>query len=117
MRLFKRETDETNETERLFSLFISDLRAEGFDLMLFDKKRIKEHLGKGLYEIWKDTLKMLHYRKIIMIFDEKELKVSWSSISYPDRLVVNLTRAPDKKAILKTEKELLELLDLEEEIS
>jgi len=31
--------------------------------------------------------------------------------------VVNLAHAPDKEAILKTEEELLELLELEEEIS
>ena len=114
MRLFQKET---NEAEKQFQLFASGLKTKEFDLKIFDKKQIKKHLGSGLYEKWGQSLRVLHYRKIIMIFDEKELKVSRTSYSYPDRLVVNLARAPDKEAILKTEKELLELLDLEEEIS
>ena len=113
-RLFHRET---SETEKLFQFFASGLKTKKFDFKVFNKKQIKKHLGSGLYEKWGQSLKALHYRKIIMIFDEKELKVSRTSYSYPDRLVVNLARAPDKEAILKTEKELLELLDLEEEIS
>ncbi|KKU91116.1 MAG: hypothetical protein UY22_C0046G0002 [Candidatus Amesbacteria bacterium GW2011_GWC1_48_10] len=113
MRLFRREA---SETEKLFGLFHSDLKRKEFDLMVFDKKQIKKHFGRGLYETWRKSLEALHYRKIIIIFKEKEPKISWPSDNYPDRLVVNMARTPDKEALLGAEEELLGLLELEEEI-
>lgn len=114
MGLFQREID---ETEKLFRLFTSDLETKEFDLKVFDKRQIKKHLGRGMYERWEESLGILRYRKIIMIFDEKELEVSWPSYDYLDRLTVNLARAPDQEVLLKAEKELLGLLELEEKVS
>lgn len=114
MRLFHRGMD---HEENLFTLFISGLRSKGFDLIVFDKNQIKKHLGRGLLKTWEKSLKTLQYRKIIIIFNEKETRISWPSNNYPDRLVVNVARAPDKKTLLSTEKEMLDLLRLEKEIS
>lgn len=116
MKLFQKEMD---VTEKSFQFFVSVLKTKKFDLKVFnsDKKQIKEHFGSGMYRVWEEALGALSYRKIIMIFNEGESQVSRLSDSYPDQLVVNMARFPDKEAILQTEKELLELLDLEDEIS
>ncbi|MFH1780865.1 MAG: hypothetical protein ABH841_02585 [Candidatus Nealsonbacteria bacterium] len=107
MRLFLRKP---NRVEKLFRLFISDLKADGFDPMVFSENQIKKNIGKGLYGLWKESLKILHHKKIILIFMEKDLRVSWPSNGCFDRLVINMARAPDIKALLRAEKELLELL-------
>lgn len=114
MKLFQRETD---DAEKLFILFDSSLKRKGFDLKVFDKRLIKKYLGRGLYEGWKKSLEELHYRKLIIVFIAKEPRVSWPSDMYPDWLVINIARAPDKEAILKAEKELLGLLELDKELS
>jgi len=103
MRLFHREID---YEENLFELFISGLRKKGFNLIVFDKKQIKKHLGRGLYQTWKNSLEALRYRKIIIIFRENDPRISWPSNNYPDRLVINVARAPDKKALFNAEKEI-----------
>lgn len=114
MRLFRKEAD---EPERLFQLFASGLKLRKFDFKVFDKKQIKEHFGKGMYRMWEESLESLHYRKIIIIFDEKESKVSWPSNSYPDYLVINMARAPSKGDFLKSEEEMLALLKSEEVVA
>jgi len=114
MRLFPRETD---RSEKLFRVFISDLMAEGFDLMIFSEHQIKNNLGKGLYGAWQKSLGPLGYKKIILIFNDREPKVSWPSDGYPDRLVVNMAHFPDQDAILNAEQELLDLLAAEQKVS
>jgi len=113
-RLFRKETD---GAEALFQLFVSDLKTKGFDVMIFNRKEIKRYSGKGLYETWKKALGALRYRKITITFNEAAPKLSWPSDNYPDRLVVNIARAPDKEVLLRTEKELIDFLELEKEIS
>ncbi len=114
MRLFWRRTD---EAEKLFQLFAADLKTKNFDLMVFDKRQIKKNLGRGMYKKWEESLGVLHHRKISIIFEAKESKICWPSNNYLDRLVVNIARTPDKEALLKAEKELLKLLELDEEVS
>jgi len=111
MKLFRRETD---GAESLFRLFTSDLKIKEFDLKIFDKGQIKKHFGKGMYEMWKESLGVLHCRKIIIIFNEREMRVSWPSNNYPDRLVINMARSPEKGLLLRAEKELMELLELDD---
>ena len=106
MMLLKRKVD---EAEILFQSFIKDLEKEGFDAKVFDRGKIKQHLGRGLYRVWEEALSVLNHRKIIIVFEKKEPKVSWPSYSYFDRIVINIARAPDKEALQKSEKELFEL--------
>ncbi|OGZ19707.1 MAG: hypothetical protein A2654_01705 [Candidatus Nealsonbacteria bacterium RIFCSPHIGHO2_01_FULL_43_31] len=114
MRLFLKKTD---KAEQLFRAFTSGLENKGFDLKVFDKKQIKKYLGRGMYHAWKESLEALHYRKIIIIFEERDARISWPSDNYLDRLVINIVRVPDRKVLLEAEKELLDLLAIGNELS
>ena len=102
----KRKED---QSEKLFEDFIANLRKEGFDIKVFDKGKIKTRLGKGMYKAWERALSILTYRKILIIFKEKELEASWPSYDYLDRLAINFAKAPNGESLKKAEEELFQI--------
>ena len=106
MKPIKKKED---EGERLFNTFITNLEAEGFDIKVFDKNKIKRNFGRGLYKQWEECLRVFKHRKIVIIFEGKTSKSSWPSDGYPNRIVINLAHAPNVADFQKAENEFFQL--------
>ncbi|GAH36613.1 unnamed protein product, partial [marine sediment metagenome] len=50
----------------------------------------KDNYGQGLYQRLYQSLHTIDFKNFSFIFDEKELRISWPSDYYPNRIVINL---------------------------
>ncbi len=81
-----------DEAEILLNNCLAGLKKHGFDIVVFNRGRIKRAFGPGLYKSLKGALRQAGSGKFLLMFDGKELRMSWPLDLYQDRVAINLVR-------------------------